>query len=67
MVLVRIGWCATTEAFQVIVCAIQLGLPWAVPCNIPLRPLTPGVNMRGWSWSAASNNQTVARRSRKVC
>ena len=42
------------------------GFPAARPFSMPLNPLDPRVNMNGWSWSAASSSQTVARTSRKV-
>ena len=38
-----------------------------MPCNMPLNPLAPRVNMNGWSCSAASVSHTVASSSRKVC
>lgn len=42
------------------------GFPAASPLSMPLNPFDPRVNMKGWSWSAASSSHTVARTSRKV-
>jgi hypothetical protein len=44
---VSTGWWSTIDAFQVMVCAIQVGLPRAIPCNIPLNPFPPLLNMKG--------------------
>ena len=62
-VLVRIGWWYTFEAFQVIECLIQLGLPAATELSMPLNPFGPRVNKNGWSWSTASRSHTVASTS----
>ena len=46
--------------------AIQPGSPSATPLNVPLNPLDPGVNMKGWSWRTASRSHRVAKTSTKV-
>ena len=58
--LVSTGWWATTEAFHLIVSATQPGFPLAKPCNMPLNPLDPPVNMNGCICRTASRSHTVA-------
>jgi hypothetical protein len=53
----------TFEAFQVIECSTQPGLPAAMLLSMPLNPFDPRVNMNGWSCSTASRSHTVAKTS----